>query len=240
AVRHATRTGSVGAELVQDVHHRAERREAVRGVLQTLRGRRLRLALLLPRRGARPPGAGARVWRRRQAGGTLQGQAGAARGVPGPLGPGRLDVLRWDTVPRALSRRRIHRVSRLLEPRAAAAGGLPGSVRAVQERQAGGRLRDVRGRLLEGGPLGAEAPAGGRGGGAGRIAVYHRRRGRDDLAGDVQRAVEGGKGVARAAEWLGTPGSRWCRSSASRMAGRSRFSMRPGVTIASSASCRSG
>src|SRR5207253_10213090 len=93
-----------------------------------------------------------------------------------------------------LSRRRIHRVSRLLEPRSPAPSRLPRRVRALQEWQAGGRLRDVRGRLLEGGPRGTEAPAGGRGGGAGRIAVCHRRRGRDDLAGDVQRAVGGGRG----------------------------------------------
>src|SRR5207253_5280526 len=93
-------------------------------------------------------------------------------------------ALRGDPVPRALSGRRVHRVPRLVEPRTAPAGGLPRGVRALQERQARGRLRDVRRRFLEGGPRGTEAPAGGRGGGTGRIVVYHGRRGGHELAGE--------------------------------------------------------
>src|SRR5206468_5313989 len=61
-------------------------------------------------------------------------------------------------------------------------------------------------RLLEGGSRGAEASTGGRGGGPRRLAVHHRRRGGHDLAGDVQRAVEGGNGRQRAVEVAGYSG----------------------------------
>src|SRR5207248_4576144 len=104
------------------------------------------------------------------------------------------------------SRRRLHRVPRLVEPSAPPPGGLPRGVRALHERQAGRRLRDVRGRLLERGPGGTEAPAGRCGGGAGRVAVYHRRCGRHHLAGDVSRAVKDGRGREWTAEVAGYAG----------------------------------
>ena len=55
------RPRSAGPKLAQTVHPRAERRETIGGILQALRGRRLRLAVLLPRPRARSPGARTRV-----------------------------------------------------------------------------------------------------------------------------------------------------------------------------------
>src|SRR6266480_2856104 len=191
---HAARSRPTRAELAEVLQRLAERREALRGAVTGERGGRLRLAVLLPRPRARPPGTRPRVRWRRQTGRALRPEEGAGGVVPRTLGARRLDLLRRDAVPRALSGRRVHRLPRLVEPGAAPPSGVPRGVRALQERQPGGRLRDVRGRLLEAGLCGTQAPARGRGGGPGRLAVHHRRRGRQDLAGDVQRAVGGGKG----------------------------------------------
>jgi hypothetical protein len=56
--------------------------------------------------------------------------------VPRPLGAERRRVLHRDAVSEAVPGRRIRRVSRVVEPRAAADGGLQHHVRAVQRRQA--------------------------------------------------------------------------------------------------------
>src|SRR2546428_8122777 len=67
-------------------------------------------------------------------------------------------------IPRARVGRGVHRVPRLVEPRAAAAGRLSRGVRAVPGRQAGRDVRDVRRRILARERRGPAAPARGRGG----------------------------------------------------------------------------
>src|SRR5207247_2664727 len=109
-------------ELAQLVHAVAERVKNIGRVLQAFAGGRLRLAVLLPRPRAGSPGARARVWGRRQDGRTLQGQEGVAGRVSGALGAGRTYVLSRHPVPRAVSRRGLRGVSRLVEPRAPAPG----------------------------------------------------------------------------------------------------------------------
>src|SRR5207244_9347064 len=125
---------SAGSELVQAVHAGAECGKTLGGVLQALCRGRLWLAVLLPRSRAGSPGARARVWRRRQDGRTLQGEAGAAGRVSGALGTGWTGVLPRRSVPRAVSRWGFHRLPRFLEPRTAAPSRLPRRVRAIQGR----------------------------------------------------------------------------------------------------------
>ena len=68
----------------------------------------------------------------------------AGGGVPGALGAGRHQVLHGHAVPGEVSRRRVHRVPRLVESLADAAGRLQRDVPADRERQGVGRFRGVR------------------------------------------------------------------------------------------------
>ena len=68
----------------------------------------------------------------------------AGGGVPGALGAGGRDVLQRHAVPAEVPRRRVHRLPRIVEPRADAAGRLQRHVPAVRRRQAVGRFRGVR------------------------------------------------------------------------------------------------
>src|SRR5207244_2614489 len=65
--------------------------------------------------------------------------------VPGPLGARGIDVLQRKRAAGALSPRRVRRISWLVEPRAAASGGLQGRVSANVERSRYGRVRGVCG-----------------------------------------------------------------------------------------------
>ena len=67
-------------------------------------------------------GARARVRRRRKENRRLRGQDWTRRCFPGALGTERHDALRQRQIPRALSRRRLHRISRFVESRAVSAG----------------------------------------------------------------------------------------------------------------------
>ena len=80
-------------------------------------------------------------------GGPLREVHAAGGGVPGALGAGGHQVLHGLAVPGEVSRRRVHRVPRIVEPLAAAAGRLQRDVPAVGQWQAVGRLRGVRGWL---------------------------------------------------------------------------------------------
>ena len=77
-------------------------------------------------------------------GGPLREVHAAGGGVPGALGAGRHQVLHGLAVPGEVSRRRVHRVPRLVESLAAAAGRLQRDVPADGERQGDGRVRSVR------------------------------------------------------------------------------------------------
>jgi hypothetical protein len=70
----------------------------------------------------------------------------ADRCVPRTLGAERRDVLHRDAVSRAVPKRRLRRVPRIVESRPVAAGRLQRHVRSVHERQAG-EIRSVRRRL---------------------------------------------------------------------------------------------
>ena len=82
----------------------------------------------------------------KKVGDCAQGRA-AGRGVPGTLGAERSQDLQGDAVPRRLSRRRIHRFPRLVEPRARSAGRLQRRVPAACRRKSVRRLCRVRRRL---------------------------------------------------------------------------------------------
>ena len=72
----------------------------------------------------RKAGAGTGIWRRRrQDGRRLRAATGAGRRLPRALGAQRSGDLSRDQVSSRLSRRRLHRVSRLVEPRARPQGG---------------------------------------------------------------------------------------------------------------------
>ena len=64
--------------------------------------------------------------------------------LPGALGACRYDVLFRQAVPQAISGRRVHRISRLVESRAAAAGRLQRDISTFREREAFGRFRNLR------------------------------------------------------------------------------------------------
>ena len=102
-------------------------------------GRELRLAVLLLRLRPEQAAAESRVRRRRQDGRTLRRVHRADRDVPGALGAGRRDVLHGHAVSEALSGRRLHRVPRIVESLADAAGRLQRDVPAVCRRQAVGQ-----------------------------------------------------------------------------------------------------
>ena len=87
-----------------------------------------------------------RIWRRR-ADPRRRRLRAAAAGLPRPLGAERPAVLHGRRVPGGGPGRRVHRVPRLLEPRAAAAARLQCRVRAVRGRRAFVGLVGVRRRL---------------------------------------------------------------------------------------------
>ncbi len=95
---------------------------------------------------------------------------------PGHWAPQCARVLSGRRVRRGVHRRAVHHLPRQLEPRAAAAGRLPGGVRAVRRRQADGHIPDVRH------AQGRSVPADGSRGGEGRGVVPVGRRQRHDLA----------------------------------------------------------
>ena len=95
-------------------------------------GRRFRLAGMLFRRLPAEARAGSRIWRRwRQEGRGLRAEAGADRVLPGALGAERHADRRRHAIPDGLSRRRLHRLPWLMEPRARAAGRLQRGVPAA-------------------------------------------------------------------------------------------------------------
>ena len=151
-------------------------------------GLELRLAVLLLRLPGEEARAESRVRRRRQAGRTLHDVHVAGRGVPGALGACGHQVLHRHAVPGEVSQRRVHRLPRIVESLAAAAGWLQHHVPAVRRRQAVGRVRGVRRRLhREDAARESERRRGAPGrcrAGARRIALYRRESEGQDLARD--------------------------------------------------------
>ena len=132
-----------------------------------------------------------------------QGRA-AGRGLPGALGAERSQDLQGHAVSRRLSRRRLHRLPRLVEPRAGPAGRLQCRVPAAGRRQGVGRLHRLRRRLRRPlqGPGPRRAPSVGPGGRARRRALRERRQGGPHLAHHLRRRSRrqghrGGAGAGR-------------------------------------------
>src|SRR5205814_2875963 len=122
-------------DLAQALYRPGEGGAAGGGRLPARGGRRLWLAVLLLRLAAPPERASTGVWRRRQGAGTLRLNAAACGRLPGPLGARRHDVLQCSTFPAEVSRRVVHRVSRIVESGAGAASRLQGDVRADRARR---------------------------------------------------------------------------------------------------------
>ena len=128
-------------------------------------GFELRLAVLLLRLPAEEVPAQSRVRRRRQDGRPLQRVHAAGRGFPAHWAPVDLMFYTGTQFPAAVSRRRVHRLPRLVESRAGA-GGIQRHVPADRERQGVRDVRGVRRRLHRQGD--ADQGAGRSGGAAGR------------------------------------------------------------------------
>ena len=115
----------------------ARRRTAGRGAGAAAAGRRLRLARMLLRRLPEQAGAGAGIRRRRR----QEGRRLRARrqppvaAFPAHWAPNDLLIYNGNGVPGGLPRRRLHRLPRLVEPRAGAAGRLQRGVPAAGRRQ---------------------------------------------------------------------------------------------------------
>ena len=98
--------------------HRAAAQRAARGGIPRGRSRRRsRLALHVLRPGAQRAHGLARIRRRRQDAGGARPIQGAVDRLPRSLGAERSDLLHRHAVSREVSRRRVHRVSRLVESR---------------------------------------------------------------------------------------------------------------------------
>src|SRR5262249_45093739 len=105
---------------------------------------RLRLAAVLLRSGTEEACAGAGIWRRWQGRGRVRAEARAGGGFSGSLGAERSFDLRRQVLLRRLSGRRLWGVSRLVEPRARAAGRLQYRLSAAQGWQSSGRFHCLR------------------------------------------------------------------------------------------------
>ena len=176
--------------------------EPAEELVQLRQWRRLRLAGMLFRLRPEEARPGAGIWRRRrQDSGRLRAEAGAGRRLPRPLGAERHADLRGQPVPIRLQGRRVHRVPRLLEPRAVAAGRIQRGVPAAGRRQ-GGRHRSSSSLTDSPGGQGAgssSAPADRPRRRAGRRALH---RGRSSAAGSgasPTRAGNKSSGIAAAA-----------------------------------------
>ena len=115
------------------------------------------------------------------------GQEGAGRGVRRPLGADDAPLLPGRQLPGEVPRRRVHRLPRLVEPRARAAGRVPRGLPAARERRRVRQRRGLRDRLPRHRQPAARLapPPDGPGRGARRLALHHRRSRRADLEGDV-------------------------------------------------------
>src|SRR4029453_11565872 len=124
-----------------------QRRASRRTVISRGPGLEFRLAVLLFRLQPEETSPQPRIRRGRERSGTVYGIYAASGCVSRALGTGRPDVLRRRSIPQEISGRGVHRLPRILEPRADAAGWLQRHVPTVRRRQAVGGLRGVRERL---------------------------------------------------------------------------------------------
>ena len=132
----------LGAQL--GIQRRGQRQQSGRGAGAGRGRRRHRLALLLLQQRRAQEGAGPRVRRRRARGRPLREAKDAGDRVPRALGADGAGVLPRHAVRAGVHGRAVRHLPRELEPRAAAAGGLPGGVRAVRGRQAHRDVPDLR------------------------------------------------------------------------------------------------
>ena len=87
---------------------------------------------------------GSRVRRRREGRRSLLDEERPADWLPRPLGPDGHRLLLRESIPCILSGRGLHRVSWIVEPRAVAPAGIPGSLRTVRLGPSDGAIHDVR------------------------------------------------------------------------------------------------
>src|SRR4030095_11288891 len=107
-----------------------ECRAPVRGAAANRGGGHVQLAVLLPRLAAGQTPPESRIRRRRHESRRLRQISSAGRRLPRSLGARRAAFLLGIAIPGAVSRRRVHRVSGILESRAGTGGRLQGRLPA--------------------------------------------------------------------------------------------------------------
>ena len=177
SLRHAARTRSAAHELAGLLQAGSGGDAAGGRSAAAEKRRRLRLAGVLLRFVRAEAGARSGIRRRRrQEAWAVRQQDSSGRGVPGTLGAERHGALRQEAIPRALSRRRVYRVPRIVESRSLSAKRLQRRVPADVGRPRFRALRNFRRRICRRNKVAGEGRASSVGtrGRSGRCAVCFR------------------------------------------------------------------